>query len=151
MKWHKRPHVFVTDKLRSYEAALNELGVANPLETGRWLNNKAENSHLPFQRRERAMLGFRRMRSLRKFASVHSSVHNHFNQDHHLYSRENFKLNRRATVAEWRKLLFRKSSRILRETETGYERSHTTRRLHGTYNFARRLKILDGLTLSENI
>ncbi len=57
-----------------------------------------------FRRRERAMLRFRRMRSLQKFAAVHSSVHNHFNQERHLYSRENFKLKRIAVLAEWRQL-----------------------------------------------
>ena len=104
MKRHGRPHVFVTDKLRSYGAALKEIGAADRQETGRWLNNRAENSHLPFRRRERAMLRFRRMRSLQKFAAVHSSVHNHFNQERHLYSRQNFKLNRTAALAEWRQL-----------------------------------------------
>ncbi|SLN09550.1 Transposase IS66 family protein [Roseovarius litorisediminis] len=104
MKRHGCPHVFVTDKLRSYGAALKEIGAADRQETGRWLNNRAENSHLPFRRRERAMLRFRRMRSLQKFVAVHSSVHNHFNQERHLYSRENFKLNRTAALAEWREL-----------------------------------------------
>ena len=37
--------------------------------------------------------------------AVHSSVHNHFNQERHLYSRSNFKLNRTAALAEWRQLL----------------------------------------------
>ncbi|SFK83155.1 putative transposase [Celeribacter marinus] len=50
------------------------------------------------------MIRFRRMRTLQKFVSVHSSVHNHFNQERHLYSRENFKLNRAAALAEWRQL-----------------------------------------------
>ena len=49
-------------------------------ETGRWAYNRAENPHQPFRRRERAMLRFRRVRTLQKFASVHASVHNHFNQ-----------------------------------------------------------------------
>jgi putative transposase len=44
------------------------------------------------------------MRSLQKFAAVHSSIHNHFNQERHLYSRSNFKLNRAAALAEWRQL-----------------------------------------------
>ena len=70
----------------------------------RWLNNRAENSHLPFRRRERAMLRFRSMRSLQKFVTVHASVHNHFNQERHLYSRTNFKQNRTAALAEWRQL-----------------------------------------------
>ena len=104
MRKHGRPEVVVTDLLRSYGAALKEIGAADKQEAGRWLNNRAENSHLPFRRRERAMLRFRRMRSLQKFASVHSSVHNHFNQERHLYSRENFKLNRTAALAEWRQL-----------------------------------------------
>ncbi|WP_373237219.1 DDE-type integrase/transposase/recombinase, partial [Cohaesibacter celericrescens] len=72
--------------------------------TGRWRNNRAENSHLPFRRRERAMIRFRRMRALQKFASIHASVYNHFNQERGLYSRLNFKLNRSAALAEWRGL-----------------------------------------------
>ena len=44
------------------------------------------------------------MRSLQKFASVHSSVLNHFNLERHLYSRENFKTNRDTALAEWRQL-----------------------------------------------
>ena len=99
-----RPEVVVTDKLRSYGAAMRVVGNDNRQETGRCLNNRAENSHQPFRRRERAMLRFRRMRSLQKFAAVHSSVHNHFNQERHLNSRDNFKLNRTAALAEWRQL-----------------------------------------------
>ena len=104
MKRHGNPHSLVTDKLRSYGAAMKVVGNADKQETGRWLNNRAENSHQPFRRRERAMIRFRRMRTLQKFVSVHSSVHNHFNQERHLYSRENFKLNRAAALAEWRQL-----------------------------------------------
>ena len=89
MKRYGKPAVIVTDKLRSYGAAMKVLGNASKLETGRWLNNRAENSHLPFRRRERAMLRIRQMRCLQKFVSAHSSVHNHFNQERHLYSRDN--------------------------------------------------------------
>ena len=104
MKRHGNPHSVVTDKLRSYGAAMKVVCNADKQETGRWLNNRAENSHQPFRRRERAMIRFRRMRTLQKFVSVHSSIHNHFNQERHLYSRENFKLNRAAALAEWRQL-----------------------------------------------
>ena len=104
--WNKfgPPHVIVADQLRFYGAAMKVIGNEDKQETGRWLNNRAENSHLPFRRRERAMLRFRRTRSLQKFVSVHASVHNHFNQERHLYSRENFKLHRAAALAEWRQL-----------------------------------------------
>ena len=104
MKRYGRPEAIVTDRLRSYGAALRELGGADLQVTGRWLNNRAENSHLPFRRRERAMLRFRRMRSLKKFAAVHSSVYNHFNQERSLSSRDIFKRNRTAALAEWRQL-----------------------------------------------
>ena len=104
MKRHGRPHIFVTDKLRSYGAALKVINNVDKQETGRWLNNRAENSHQPFRRRERAMLGFRRMRTLQKFVAVHASVHNHFNAERHLYSRSNFKLNRAAALTELRGL-----------------------------------------------
>lgn len=104
MRRHGSPEVLVTDKLRSYGAALKDLGIRDRQETGRWANNRAENSHQPFRRRERAMLRFRRMRTLQKFASVHASVHNHFNQERALYSRQNFKLNRATALAEWRGL-----------------------------------------------
>ena len=74
MRKHGRPEVFVTGLLRSYGAALKEIGAEKRQETGRWLNNRAENSHLSFRRGERTMLRFRRLRSLQKFAAVHASV-----------------------------------------------------------------------------
>lgn len=105
MRKHGQPEVIVTDRLRSYGAALKELGSSGRQETGRWTNNRAENSHLPFRRRERAMLRFRRIRSLQKFAAVHASVSNHFNQERSLSSRDIFKTNRAAALVEWRDLL----------------------------------------------
>jgi putative transposase len=104
LRRHGSPKVIVTDRCRSYGAALRIMGAAHLQETGRYLNNRAENSHQPLRRRERAMQGFRRMRSLQKFAAVHSSVHNHFNKERHLYSRDNFRLNRAAALAAWRQL-----------------------------------------------
>ena len=84
MKRHGRAQAIVTDGLRSYAAAMKEIGAADRQDVGRWLNNRAENSHLPFRRRERAMLRFRRMKTLQKFASVRGQIHNHFNQERRL-------------------------------------------------------------------
>lgn len=105
MKRYGNPVVVVTDKLRSCGAAMKEIGNVRRRETGRHLNNRAENSHQPFRRRERAMSRFRRMRSLQKFASAHSSVHNHFNLERHLHTRSNFKTSRDAALREWHDLL----------------------------------------------
>ncbi|NQV58660.1 MAG: IS6 family transposase, partial [Alphaproteobacteria bacterium] len=104
MKRYGCPKVVVTDRLRSYRAAMEVIRNAERQKTGRWLNNRAENSHQPFRRRERAMAKFRSAKSLQKFVSIHSSVHNHFNHERHLRSRQTFKLNRLLALAEWRQL-----------------------------------------------
>ena len=105
MKRHGRPETIVTDRLRSYGTELKDLGCGDDREMGRWLNNRAETSLLPYRRRERAMLQSRRMHSLQKFASVHASVHNHFPTERHRQDRNSYKETRAAALAEWRGLL----------------------------------------------
>jgi len=105
LKWHGSPATIVTDGLKSYPAAMRELGNEDRREMGSWLNNRAENSHLPFRRRERLVLRFRQMKSLQKFASVHASIHNHFNQDRHLVDRQTYKAARSTALAEWQNLV----------------------------------------------
>ena len=105
MKRHGQARAITTDGLRSYKAAMSELGNAGKQEIGRWANNRVENSHLPFRRRERAMNRFRRMKTLQKFSSVHASVHNLFNQERHLISSEQYRERRSAALAEWRSVM----------------------------------------------
>jgi putative transposase len=105
LKRHGRLEEIVTDGLRSYPAAMRELGNLDRRKMGRWMNNRVENSHLPFRRRERAMLRFRQMKTLQKFASVHASMHNHFNSERHLVDRKTYKLRRSAALVEWQSLM----------------------------------------------
>ncbi|WP_423141672.1 IS6 family transposase [Parablastomonas sp. CN1-191] len=105
LKRYGSPEAITTDGLRSYGAAMTELGNSEKREVARWANNRVENSHLPFRRRERAMLRFRQMKSLQKFASVHANVHNHFNQERHLVDRETYKARRSAALAEWQSIM----------------------------------------------
>ena len=105
MKKYCAPRSIVTDGLRAYSAAMNEIGVSGERhEVGGRLNNRAENSHQPFRRRERAMHRFRSMKTLQKFSSVHAQVHNQFNQERHLVTRQVYKQRRSAALAEWRTL-----------------------------------------------
>jgi putative transposase len=104
LKRHGRAEAIVTDGLRSYPAAMRELGNGQRPEMGRHANNRAENSHLPFRRRERAMQRFRQIKSLRKFASVHASLHNHFASERHLVDRQTYKQRRSAAWTKWRNL-----------------------------------------------
>jgi putative transposase len=78
---------------------MNALGNREKQDVGPWANDRAVNSHLPFRRRERAMLRFRQMKTLQKFASVHANIHNHFSLEHHLINRETYK---NAAPPRWR-------------------------------------------------
>ena len=104
MKRYGRPATIVTDRLQSYRAAMKVIGNAAAQTCGRWLNNRAENSHQPFRRREGAMARFRDIKTLQKFASIHASIHNHFNHQRHLNRRGIFKQARATALAEWRQL-----------------------------------------------
>jgi putative transposase len=104
LKRHGSPPAIVTDGLKSYGAAMREIGNADRQEIGRHANNRVENSHLPLRRRERAMLRFRRMKSLQKFASVHANVNNHFALERHLVDRQTYKERRSAAWAGWRQV-----------------------------------------------
>jgi len=107
MKRYGNSEVVVIDKCPSYHAAMKVIGNEGRQgpKDGRHLNNRAKNSHQPFRRRERAMSRFRRMRSLQKIASAHSSVHNHFNHQGNIERRAGFKSLRDAALREGRELL----------------------------------------------
>ena len=75
------------DKLRSYGAALRELGLKHCHRTGGRLNNRAENAHQPVRRRERAWIRFKQPGSTQRFLSAHAAVYNCFNVQRHLISR----------------------------------------------------------------
>ena len=49
MKRYGRPRSIVTDRLRSYGAAMKIIGTAERQECGHWLNNRAGDSHRPFR------------------------------------------------------------------------------------------------------
>ncbi len=95
------PTVIVTDKLRSYGAALRELGFSGSHEQGLHTNNRAENSHQPVRRRERKMQGFKSARSAQRFVSVHAAVYNTYNVQRHLISRLTHRRFRTAAHQSW--------------------------------------------------
>ena len=79
MKQHGMvPKRIITDKLRSYGSAKREIAPGVEHRSHKGLNNRAENSHLPFRKRERAMQGYRSPGSLQRFISIHSAIRNCF-------------------------------------------------------------------------
>jgi len=101
MNRYGAPNRIITDRLCLCGAAMNIIGNVDRQEVGRHKDNRAENSHLPFRRRERAMSRFRRMSNLKKFVSTHASVHNHFNHQRNIESRARFKSLCDAALLEW--------------------------------------------------
>ena len=95
------PAVIITDKQRSYGAALREIGFSGLHEQGLRANNRAENSHQPLRRRERKMQGFKSTKSAQRFVSVHTAVYNTFNVQRHLISRRIHRQFRTAAHKSW--------------------------------------------------
>jgi len=96
------PERIVTDGLRSYPAAMRNLGCLHLHHPGRLRdNNRAENSHLPVRRRERKMQRFKSQGQAQQFVSTHSAIYNTFNLQRHLVSRKTLRTFRAAAFAEW--------------------------------------------------
>jgi putative transposase len=66
MKKYGSPRRVVTDGFRAYSSTMNEIGAVDRHEVGCRLNDRAENSHQPFRRQERAMQRFRSIEDVAK-------------------------------------------------------------------------------------
>lgn len=82
-----KPERIVTDKLRSYGAALKHPGLQHLQDVGRRKNNRAECSHVPIRCRERKAQKFRFINSAQRLLSAHSQIYNLFTFRRHLISR----------------------------------------------------------------
>lgn len=97
------PERITTDGLRSYAAALNEMGLLSLHRPGRLRdNNRAENSHLPIRRRERKQQGFKSRKSAQRFLATHAAVYNTFNTQPHLTKRWHLRQMRARALASWK-------------------------------------------------
>jgi len=99
------PDAVVADILRSYGAALRDLGLEDRQLTGGRSNNRAEVSHQPTRQRERQRRGFRSPGSAQRFLATHAAVYNHFNVQRHLISRRTLRRLRAAALAGWRDIV----------------------------------------------
>jgi transposase-like protein len=95
------PTRIVTDKLRSYPAALRALGLAAEHDRSLRANNRAENSHQPVRRRERKLQRFKSPGSVQHFLSVHAATYNTFYHQRHINRRSYFKELRAESFDVW--------------------------------------------------
>jgi putative transposase len=79
------PRVMITDKLRSYGAAKNEIIPGVEHRQHKSINNRAENSHQPTRQQERRMRKFKSPRQAQRFLYAHGQVGNLFG--HHRYKK----------------------------------------------------------------
>ncbi len=96
------PRRMITDKLGSYSAARRRIMPAVEHRSHKGLNNRAENSHLPLRRRERAMQGFRSPGSLQRFTSIFHAIRNVFVPPRSRHSALGIYLHQLGAMAEWR-------------------------------------------------
>ena len=96
------PRVIITDKLKSYAAAKRTILPGVEHRQSRYLNNRAEVSHQPTQRRERQMQHFKSASHAQRFLSVHSRIHNHFQLRRHRRSAVEYRTVRDEAFRTWR-------------------------------------------------
>lgn len=96
------PKRIITDKLRSYDAAKRDVMPDIEHRSHKGLNNRAENSHLPLRKRERAMQGFRSTGGLQRFISIFSALRNIIVTPRHKRSALANHIHRIRAIAHWK-------------------------------------------------
>ncbi len=95
------PLRIVTDKLKSYGAALRTIMPSANHDTRRYANNRAEVSHQPTRQRERQMRRFKSPRQAQLFLSVHGVVLNLFRLARHRLKAVHHRMLRARSFATW--------------------------------------------------
>jgi putative transposase len=95
------PHTVVTDRLRSYSAALPRVLPNVRHQRGHWHNNRAENSHQPTRERERRMRRFKSPEQAQQFLSVHSAIASHFRPRRHRLTAARYRAMRQQQFRFW--------------------------------------------------
>lgn len=99
------PRVIITDKLRSYHAAIAEVlpGVEHLQQ--KYQNNRAENSHQPTRLRERVMRRFKSVGQAQRFLSAFGIITAHFQVGRHLYKAHGYREVMKSRFAVWQEVI----------------------------------------------
>jgi putative transposase len=95
------PRVVVTDKLASSPPAVERVIPQAEHRRHKGLNNRAEDSHRPVRKRERALQRFTSPEHAQRFLEPFSAVGNHFHPRRHLLSAGQYRQNRTAGFEQW--------------------------------------------------
>jgi putative transposase len=97
----REPRQLVTDKLRSYQAAVRTSMPSVVHNTERYANHRAEVSHEPIRQRQRQMRGFKSVAQAQRFWSVHGVIENLFRVGRHLLQSANHRILRAHSLLVW--------------------------------------------------
>ena len=98
------PRVVVTDKLRSYGAALKEILPSVEHRQQKGLNNRAELSHQPTRQQERQMRRFKSAGQAQRFLSAHAPLNNLFRFRRHRLTAAAARTVRAQAFATWQQV-----------------------------------------------
>jgi len=94
----------VTDKLKSYEAAKNQMLKSVEHRQHKGLNNRAENSHQPTRTRERRMRRFKSPGQAQRFLSAFEPIREHFHPKQHQLTAQRYREQLRQRFEDWREV-----------------------------------------------
>ena len=100
----RQPNKIMTDKLRSYKAALRDLGCKTPHITDQYKNNIAEISHQKTRIQQRQMRQFKSMAQAQRFLACHGVINNHFRQQRHLLKAKHYRWFRDRAFQQWNEI-----------------------------------------------
>jgi putative transposase len=101
---HYAPRIIVTDKLKSYGAAIKELKLQVDHRQHKGLNNRAENSHQPTRERERRMRRFKSAEQAQRFLTPYGLIGGHFRLGRHRLKAEYYRQEMGSRFRTWREV-----------------------------------------------
>ena len=98
---YERPTKITSDRLRSYNSVVREQTPKTKHSRGKWLNNRAENSHLPIRQREKRMKRFKSTKQAQSFLSRFEFIHSFTKPMRHLIAARRYRNTVKRRLKSW--------------------------------------------------
>jgi putative transposase len=103
--------VLITDKLKSYHAAKQEIIPSVEHHQDKGQNNRAENSHQPTRLRERVMRRFKSAGHAQRFLSAFGIITSYFRPGRHLCTADVYREMMTRRFAAWKEVVVTQANR----------------------------------------
>jgi len=122
------PRVIITDKLRSYGAALRKLGLVVDHRAHKGLNNRIEGSHRPTRKREKIQGRFKSARQAQGFLTIHDETANLFRPRRHKMTATTYRQKRADAFRQWEDDVDRQFLSLRQQLDDPTKIAYTSRR-----------------------